>query len=547
MNPLQGGATPQGGVLSPGAMLQGAAQGAAQGATTPTPIQGLSDNAQALYNIAQSHPIGNPNRYKFLNMAMQLSQPNAQQAQAQGANPTVVPQAPSAQSAQQPGQQAQPTQPQTPQVDPTLIVTGKDGVNYSFPNIQAANVFRQQEGIPIPPAPPQKGGFLNDLLDTGKGLVKGIGQVGEDVSNATLRPLSNAILGNDTQPTHLNALDPTDTAEKIGKGIGESVPLVAGAIAAPASIPADLGLAGSIGAGGIADATINEVQGKSPVSGAIAGAAGPLADEVLAPVTNAIKGGLGNLYSTIAEKAPLLTRGTETAAASTGSAPENAVAAYKDAFSSVSTYRKAIGQQFSDAAEALTQALPDKTIDITPQMGKLINVANEYGLNLEDVIPTTADGRPIPQLNPSQTQDLLTELNRQWKVPAVSDVTDAIRQSARETFGQPFDDIYSSFSNQVNGISTLRDIFNIKNPNLTSSDIQAGMDKIANLSSTPNGRVILKNTLDDFKNISGIDLTDKVKATQAVSKLQHPAAKAAGKLLLKALGLGVFGDIVKHI
>jgi hypothetical protein len=232
-----------------------------------------------------------------------------------------------------------------------------------------------------------------------------------------------------------------------------------------------------------------------------------------------------------------------------GGATSDALSNYKGAFDNVKGYQKAIGEAFADDAKALVADNPGMVLKFTPaQAQDLSYLAEKFHFNLTDV---PIEKAAIDGLNPVEVQKLSTQLNKYWTKPEVETFYQGLRDAASESFGPQFDSIYSNYTDQIRGVQSLHDIFNTSNKAPTASDISRAITTIQRLGSNEQSQAILQNVLDNFKQLSGIDLTNQVSAIQAVNKVNNPTLKKAavkvakiiGKVAIAGLGLRELGSL----
>lgn len=124
--------------------------------------------------------------------------------------------------------------------------------------------------------PTGKGGFVNDVKDLGLGILKGIGEVGDNIVGAAGK-VQHFIAPNSQGPAQFSpeTFVPTNTAQKVGSFIGKSAPyFLAPELAPEAEGFSTLARAGANALGGAANAgVISAVQGQNPVVPTLAGGA----------------------------------------------------------------------------------------------------------------------------------------------------------------------------------------------------------------------------------------------------------------------------------
>lgn len=180
--------------------------------------------------------------------------------------------------------------------------------------------------------------------------------------------------------------------------------------------------------------------------------------------------------------------------------------------------------QLNDLKESKTFSLPDSLdTEKNPLTGKSVSPA--FAAKNQDLMSSLKNGSAA-ELTPTQAQDLITQLNRGTFNSATGqvnqqmvDITNAIKSSASKTFGSDWDSLYSNYGKGINAVKSLDDVTNLDR-DATASDYNRNIQKIVSLSKTPEGKILLQRSLEDFKNVSGIDLTDPVSAIQDIQAKQ---------------------------
>jgi len=265
----------------------------------------------------------------------------------------------------------------------------------------------------------------------------------------------------------------------------------------------------------------------------------------------------GKLLSKVA---PLLMGSTENAG------QDVALNAYKSGFKSVEDFQKGLGQEFTNGAKVITEAAPDKGIPLTVEnINQLQTIASQNGVKLPTSLQTDLSelggGKfgpvktaPLVNINASETQDLLTALGKKRFVSGtvntpVQDMIDTIRGQAKTTFGQEFEDLYSSYATKSDAVKSLSDVFDVSGKTAQTTTTEK-LTQIKNISEYLNDKTkapIFKDTLANFKDVSGIDLTSQTKVIAAANKIKNPLVKQAFLTTMKIAGFGAAADIAGHI
>ncbi len=175
-----------------------------------------------------------------------------------------------------------------------------------------------------------------------------------------------------------------------------------------------------------------------------------------------------------------------------------------------------------------------------------------------DSIPNISDigkGAEI-SLSPTDTQDLITQLNKNTYTPMadgslrinqqIVDLTNSIKQSSSDAFGKQWDSLYSRYSKGISAVKQLKDIVNL-DPQATASNLNSSINNILKLTKTPEGTTILKQSIEELKNApGGIDLTNPIKAIQDIVGKQVDLEVAQGSLT-KAEAEAAKGSYVRQI
>lgn len=247
-------------------------------------------------------------------------------------------------------------------------------------------------------------------------------------------------------------------------------------------------------------------------------------------------------------------------------AAEQGVKAVSTMQDQVGGFKSKIGSDFQQGAANIEQAKPDARLNLSSKQLQDLNALKEnksFALPkyLEqtdaNMLPESKFGsikltpeakaefeagqnKPQAALSPTQAQDLITQLNKstfketggglQVDQQRIA-LTNEIKAAASKAFGPEWDKVYSNYSQGIGAIQKLNDIVNL-DPRATPSDINASLQSVLKLGKTPEGKIILQNAIDEFKQTSGIDLTDPTKAIHQILDKQialQEAQSAAGK------------------
>lgn len=162
-------------------------------------------------------------------------------------------------------------------------------------------------------------------------------------------------------------------------------------------------------------------------------------------------------------------------------------------------------------------------------------------------------GETAQSLTPTQTQDLVRQLNGKTYNPVtgevdnrIIDLTNRIKSGAQSSFGHIVDEngesvwnkAYQDYTKGMQTTDNLKTIIGI-NPNKSLSDISPNkiLEKVLDLGKTPEGKLQLQNAVDEFKNQTGVDLTDPVKAMHQILDKQIALEDAQSDLKESQKGL----------
>lgn len=269
---------------------------------------------------------------------------------------------------------------------------------------------------------------------------------------------------------------------------------------------------------------------------------------------------------------------------------KSAVGAQQSIDTSVGNFQKGLGESFGEAPKQIEQINPNARVTLPNDlMDKLNALKDTKKFALPDYLRTTSPefGDSIKlgdiekggvSLSPTEAQDLITKLNKlTYAAKASGDLevnqstiglNKDIHDLASDAFGKIKDTngnviwnkAYENYSKGINAVDKISDIFN-SNKVTTASDFNKTMNTIKSLSKDPQGKVILQNSLNEFKQISGIDLTNP---TAEISKIldseeflkeaQKPSFLAQtfnkqymSRTLVRIVEYATFGTIIRNL
>lgn len=236
--------------------------------------------------------------------------------------------------------------------------------------------------------------------------------------------------------------------------------------------------------------------------------------------------------------------------------------------SGVNNYKTSLGNTFAEAPKQIEQVSPSLKVTLPNDIIDRLNALKDTKtFALPDYLRTSsenyADGIKLGDiehggisLSPTDAQDLIARLNKlTYSAKASGDLgvnqqtiglNKDIHSLASEAFGSVkdasgksiWDIAYQNYSKGSDALEKLSDITDL-NKNMTATDLSGNIKAIQKLSETPEGKIILQNTINDFKTQSGIDLTNPTQAIQKIMDSQETldTAKAAKEK-------GTFGERV---
>lgn len=467
-------------------MLQGGSQQPVQNSTTQLPS--LADHANSLIQAGFKQPIGSPERQQMMSTGLQLSQAHSQ---------------------------AQPP------LDGYIVTDPTSGQDFKFPTAEAAQAAKQW--LLQSKQNTSGGGVVNNIKDAALGVdagfikgTSGAQQLMNGAANALGigSPGTQQTLGDEVQA-------PDNAAGHAGEIAGEAAPYIGVGIATDGA--GDIPLASQAGLGAATEGVTGFLGtegnlGQRTLAGGVAAAGGAAAPYVKAAISPVIQ-----------KIAPLLSRPL---AGEAGAPVDELLQGIK----TVNDFKAAAGQEFANAASSMSESGAKIQLD-AKQLQQLSYLADKYDFTVPEGIDNG--------MTPKQMQELNTTLNDSLirNKPGVSNLYTDLRTSTTGQLnqfspglGDEFDNLYSSFKQQTDGVKALRDVFPTGNKQpLTGSQLTDAIKTIQN-----QDPAILAHNLDVFKQISGIDLTDPTTAIQAADKVQNPVMRQAAKSLAKYL-LGIAG------
>ncbi len=217
----------------------------------------------------------------------------------------------------------------------------------------------------------------------------------------------------------------------------------------------------------------------------------------------------------------------------------------------VSDFKSGLGKQFSQAPVEISKidptakaVLPNEIIDTLNELkdtkkfqlpNYLRTSSDEFGnnINIGDI------HKGGISLTPADTQDLITRLNKlTFDAKASGDLAvnqqtiglrNNIKDIASNAFGHVKDaqgnsvwnQAYENYAKGSTAVEKISDIVNT-DKNATPTDVNSSLNSVLKLSKTPEGKIILQNAVDEFKQSSGIDLTNP---TQAIGQILEKDAE----------------------
>ena len=227
----------------------------------------------------------------------------------------------------------------------------------------------------------------------------------------------------------------------------------------------------------------------------------------------------------------------DTATAARETVAQTGVKSMQNITDTVGDYKNDLGTSFKQGAVNIEKTNPNLKLELTPDQIDALNTLKtnksfalpDY-LKNQNIVPSNAydiaNGKVT--ITPTQAQDLITQLNRSTFMEKAGGLgvdqskiglTNEIKNAANSTFGDQWRQIYSGYSQGMNAIDKMSDIVDLSK-DITSTDINKNINSILNLSKTPEGKIVLKNSIAEFYKTSGYDLTDPVQSIQKIMDAQ---------------------------
>jgi len=243
-----------------------------------------------------------------------------------------------------------------------------------------------------------------------------------------------------------------------------------------------------------------------------------------------------------------------------------AVQGVKDINTKVSANLKTLGDQFGSDAAQLEKTNPDLKLNLSTEQVNALNALKENkNFVLPDKIQKAQDVQEglgskfgnikIPQdvldkynagqqatqvsLSPTEAQDLIKELNRSTFRQAADGtvakdyqrigITNEIKAAASKSFGPEWDNIYSKYSQGRGMIDKIDSIANL-DPKATPEDLNNQLQGILKQSKTPEGKLLLQQSINEYQKANGVDLKDPISRIQQIADKQTALDDANSKL-----------------
>lgn len=241
----------------------------------------------------------------------------------------------------------------------------------------------------------------------------------------------------------------------------------------------------------------------------------------------------------------------------------------------VGEFKSGLGKEFEEGAKNIEKSKPSIRVNLSNQQMEALQALKESksfalpdyieknnsnvsvggkALDLGTMNPKVAaqiqkemgtmQGQTAVSLTPTQAQDLITQLNKGTFTAKASgqlavnqqmiEITNSVKQAAKEAFGSEWEKVYSQYAKGVTAVEKLNDIVNLDKA-ATPTDINKSLTSLLKLGQTPEGKIILRNAVEEFKAHSGIDLSDPVKAVHQIidKQIALEDAQAADKQATK--------------
>ncbi len=393
-----------------------------------------------------------------------------------------------------------------------------------------------------PTPPPQPGFFAKNIVNPIKNAFSsGVNEVKQGYETSKQGAESG------------NVFDLVGGATHIVTGIG-------GAVASPLAPVLQRPIGAAVG--GVSDAISNSPAVQSFANSGAGKVASGIAGTVAqgANLVGTVGGGMAGAEQIhgLATDHPIFKSSTDLTSAEgdLNTASRQGVNAQKLMNTQAQVFNQGLGENFKNAGMQLQQTnpglkmeLPSDAVDALAE----IKATKNFALP-EDLLQTIPDINKVENgsqlsLNPTDTQELIRQLNKAtFSTKASGDLvvnqklinlTNSIKNSAKEAFGTVTDaqgnsvwnKAYSDYATGKTALEKINDLVDV-NSKSTSSDIQKTMNNITKLSKDPAGKIILQDTINEFKQTSGIDFTDPVKDIQTImqkSDIYNELAKEAEK------------------
>lgn len=279
------------------------------------------------------------------------------------------------------------------------------------------------------------------------------------------------------------------------------------------------------------------------------------------PAVNAVKSGANAVGDTLTQGVEGIKNAVsnigkgnvEAATTAREIASQQAVSSVKNIHSSVGDFKSDLGTSFREGAQNIEKTNPNLKLALTPEQElSLSQLKDTKSFALPDYLKTTntpediSDIQTSHQLSPTQAQDLITQLNNSTFSDRVSGLgvdqskiglTNEIKSAASKAFGSDWDKVYGDYAKGKDALDKISDIVKF-NKNSTASDFNKSLKRINQLSSTPEGKSLLNEQIDEFKNQTDVDLRKDIET------VRNTAAKDAD--LQKAIKGGFFKQNSKY-
>lgn len=375
-------------------------------------------------------------------------------------------------------------------------------------------------------------------------------------ANAALNQSRNLPLYGQTKPTvTLNEkgnVGPSQALDIVGQGIQLGSLAGGGELNYGKGIIAGAKTGGTIGATQGFGNALTETQGKS-VGQNLGNIAGQTAT---GGVTGAVLGGgTAAVHQIFTRPTPIMnpedvSSNLKVAQQAREQVGQNAVQNQTKMNQQVGQFKTSLGTNFEQGAQKMEIKNPDLKLSLTNKQLESLNNLKESKLFS---LPSTLDTESNPlmgsnmspavlaknadkisalqnatkaELTPTETQDLIRRLNKLTFASKASgdlsvnqqtiDLTNEVKQAANQAFkGTKWEDIYSDYAKGINAIEKLDGIVNL-DKNTTPADLNKSLNSILKLGETPEGKAILKNAVQEYKDVSGIDLSDPIQAMHQI-------------------------------